>query len=297
MEAIFDWGVKVVLWFQQFSPAMDMPFKAITFLGDEMFFMLLMPFIYWCIDRRTGARMIILFLCSAYVNAVVKVIAQQPRPFAYDSRVQQISTAGSGGFPSGHTQGAVVVWGYLVSVYRKTWLWILAGMLMVLIPMSRIYLGVHFPTDLLGGYVIGAFMLLLYIKYLPDLEAWIIHKSFVFQMGFAVIFPLVLLIIIPGHDKLGVSSAATLMGMGAGFVLERKFVGFESSGFWWKRIARYVIGIAILIGLRIVLSAALKDLDPEPVFRTVRYSILGLWGALGAPWVFMLLRLAEKRSV
>jgi len=67
-----------------------------------------------------------------------------------------------GGLPSGHTQGAVVVWGYLVSQFRRRTLWILAGFLMIGIPLSRLYLGVHFPTDLLGGYILGALCLTIY---------------------------------------------------------------------------------------------------------------------------------------
>ncbi|MBW2364230.1 MAG: phosphatase PAP2 family protein [Deltaproteobacteria bacterium] len=279
MENFLDWGIQVVLWFQHFSPTM-----------------LFLPLIYWCVDRRTGARMIILFLFSVYVNAFAKLVAKQPRPFEYNSQVQKIVEAGGGGFPSGHTQGAVVVWGYLASVFKKTWLWIVAGILMILIPMSRVYLGAHFPTDLLGGYIIGALLLILYIKYAPRLEDWITKKGFVFQLGCAVILPLILIIIIPGSDKLGITAAATLMGMSAGFALERKFVGFEASGVWWQRSVRYLIGIVVLIGLRVVLSLAFKDLNPEPVFRTIRYGLLGLWGTFGAPWIFVKIKLAPKGS-
>ncbi|MBW1846365.1 MAG: phosphatase PAP2 family protein [Deltaproteobacteria bacterium] len=296
MENFLDWGIQVVLWFQHFSPTMDVPFKVLTFMGDETFFLLFLPLIYWCVDRRTGARMIILFLFSVYVNAFAKLVAKQPRPFEYNSQVQKIVEAGGGGFPSGHTQGAVVVWGYLASVFKKTWLWIVAGILMILIPMSRVYLGAHFPTDLLGGYIIGALLLILYIKYAPRLEDWITKKGFVFQLGCAVILPLILIIIIPGSDKLGITAAATLMGMSAGFALERKFVGFEASGVWWQRSVRYLIGIVVLIGLRVVLSLAFKDLNPEPVFRTIRYGLLGLWGTFGAPWIFVKIKLAPKGS-
>ena len=83
MEGILNWGIEVVLWFQQFSPTLDLPFKALTFMGDEAFYLLLMPLVYWSIDRRTGARLIILLLSSVYLNAVAKVIADQPRPFNY----------------------------------------------------------------------------------------------------------------------------------------------------------------------------------------------------------------------
>lgn len=295
MEHTLDWGINVVLWFQQFSPALDVPFKMISFLGDEMFFVLLLPLIYWCIDRRTGARLTILFLFSAYVNALAKVLADMPRPFQYDSRVQPIGSADSNGFPSGHTQGAVVVWGYLASVFRKTWFWILAVLLIVLIPMSRIYLGVHFPTDLMGGYIIGIALLSFYLVFEPKIEEWVIGKKLLFQLACAIILPMILLILLPGSDKLGITAGATLMGMSIGFVLERRFVGFEASGTWGKKILRYLIGIAVLIGLRIGLSMAFKDLEPAPVFRTVRYGIMGLWGALGAPWVFILLRIADRQ--
>lgn len=57
MESLLNWGIEVVLWFQQFSPALDLPFKILTSLGDKEFFLLLMPLVYWCINRQAGARL------------------------------------------------------------------------------------------------------------------------------------------------------------------------------------------------------------------------------------------------
>jgi hypothetical protein len=135
MKPFLDWGIEVVVWFQQFGPTLDLPFKSLTFLGNLEFFLVLMPFIYWCVDRRLGARLLVLFLISAYVNAMAKVVADQPRPFQYDARVQPLVHAGGGGMPSGHTQGAVVVWGYLASQIRSGKIWIIAGFLMIAIPI------------------------------------------------------------------------------------------------------------------------------------------------------------------
>ena len=75
MENILDRGVEVVLWLQQLSPALDLPFKSLTFLGNLEFFLIFMPLIYWCNNRRTGARLLVVFLISAYVNAIAKVMA------------------------------------------------------------------------------------------------------------------------------------------------------------------------------------------------------------------------------
>jgi len=113
VKPFLDWGIEVVLGFQQFSPALDLPFKGLTFMGNLEFFLVFMPLIYWCIDRRMGARLLVLFLISAYANAIAKVVADQPRPFQYDPRVKPLGHAAGGGLPSGHTQGTVVVWGYL----------------------------------------------------------------------------------------------------------------------------------------------------------------------------------------
>ena len=74
MESLLKWGIDVVLWFQQASPGLDYVFKGFTFLGDEEFFLIFLPFFYWCADRRTGARLLVVFLVSAYINSVAKIL-------------------------------------------------------------------------------------------------------------------------------------------------------------------------------------------------------------------------------
>lgn len=293
MEGILNWGVDVILRFQQFSPTLDPPFRLLTFLGEEEFFLLLLPFIYWCLDRRTGARLTILFLLSAYLNSVAKVLAGQPRPFEYTSQVRPLVEAHGGGLPSGHTQNTVAVWGYLAAQFRRTWLWILAGLLMVLVPLSRVYLGVHFPTDLLGGYLIGAALVLLYLWAEPEGERWLDGKGFTWQLGLALAAPLLLVLLFPTTD--GVTAGATLAGMGVGFVLERRWVGFDSGGIGWKRALRYLLGVLVLFGLWMGLRVAFAGLEPALLFRFVRYGLVGLWGGLVAPWTFVHLRLAERK--
>ncbi len=294
MESILDWGIRVVIWFQQFSPALDVPFKALTFMGDQPFFMLLLPLVYWCLNRRMGARLTILFLFSAYLNTVAKVLAAQPRPYQYDPGVLQLYKAAGGGFPSGHTQNAVVVWGYMASHLRHVGPWILAGCLMLLIPLSRLYLGVHFPTDLLGGYLLGAALLLLYLWLEPIVEAWLTKKGLAWQLCAGLLVPLLLMPLVPGNGKYGVIIGGTLMGMGVGFALERRWVRFESGGLWWKRVLRFLIGVPVLFTLWLGLHTAFYGLEPEQIYRFVRYALMGLWSGLGAPYLFLRLKLADR---
>jgi membrane-associated phospholipid phosphatase len=294
MENLLNWGIEVVLWFQQFSPALDLPFKALTFMGDEAFYLLFMPLIYWSFDRRTGAGLFILVLFSAYLNTVAKVIADQPRPFNYDPRVKPLGHAGGGGLPSGHTQNAVVIWGYLAVRYGKIIGWIIAGFLMIGIPLSRIYLGVHFPTDLFGGYLLGALILILFFWFVPRLEKWLIQKGFAWQLVLSLVLPILMIFLIPAGNRYVTSMVAALMGVSAGFVLERRFVRFSSDGLIWKRTIRYFLGVGVLFILWAGLRIAFSTMEPAAWFRFIRYTLVGLWGGLGAPWLFVRLKLASR---
>jgi undecaprenyl-diphosphatase len=186
------------------------------------------------------------------------------------------------------------VWGYLASQLRRTWLWVVAGILMVLVPLSRLYLGVHFPHDLLGGYVLGLGLLLAYLWLEPRAEAWLVAKGLAWQLGLAVVIPLLLILVLFTED--GVTEGATLMGMGIGFALERRWVGFEVGGLWWKRALRFLLGVVVLLslwgGLRVVFAAW----EPALLFRFIRYGLMGLWGGVGAPWAFVRLGLAQVRG-
>lgn len=293
IQATFDWGVKIILWLQTLSPALDWPFKLLSFLGDEGFYLFLLPLIYWCIDRRTGARLTILFLASAYINSAAKVIAAQPRPFQYDPRVIPLMHAGGGGFPSGHAQHGVVVWGYLATRVRKIWSWAIAGFLIAAISLSRLYLGVHFPVDLLGGYILGALVLTASVMPGPPIEPLLLRQSLAVQVFLALFIPGVMVLLAPAGDGSCISAGAALMGIGAGMAMERRWVGFQTRGSWWKRLLRLLIGIAVSVAIWGGLKWAFSSLEPEPFYRFLRYGLLGFWAALGAPWIFLKLNLAE----
>ncbi|NJN99545.1 MAG: phosphatase PAP2 family protein [Anaerolineales bacterium] len=229
MDNTLDWGLQVVLWFQHYSsPWLDLPFTTFTLMGEELFYLLVLPGLYWCINRHLGARLTLLFLLSAYLNAGAKFIVNQPRPFEYDPRVRQLATAPGGGLPSGHAQNAVVVWGYLATQLRRAWAWWLAGLLVIFISLSRLYLGVHFPTDLLGGHVIGAALLLFFLWLEPAAETWLKAKGLIWQLGLALVFPTLFALLFPTDE--GITVSAVMLGLAVGLVLERHWLGFEVDG-------------------------------------------------------------------
>lgn len=289
-----DWGVEVVLWLQRFSPTLDLPFLALSFLGDEKFLLPVVLGLYWCLDRRLGLRLGLVLLCSSHLNAVAKELAQQPRPYQYDARVMAIDTGSSGGLPSGHTQATTVFWGYAAIQCRRSWLRAVAVFLLIGIPLSRLYLGAHFPTDLLGGYILGAVLLLLLVGLAPRLEAWLGQRSRLWQWGLALGLPLILLLATGGHRHTTMSAAA-LLGISCGAVTERQWIGFTTHGLFWQRAMRLGVGLGGLVIILGLFHIAFGGIVQSVPGRILGFALAGFWVSGGAPWVFVTLRLAARQ--
>jgi membrane-associated phospholipid phosphatase len=296
METIWQAGIDLIQAVQVVhGPVLDAVFKAITFMGEEEFFLVLLPLIFWCVDSAAGARLVVVFLLSAYLNTGLKDVFQHPRPFDIDPTVK-LHEVGGYGLPSGHSQSAVVVWGTMALQFRKRWLWIVAILLMVLIGFSRIYLGVHFPTDVLAGWAVGAVVLALYLAWGPRIEAGLRRAGLARQLVVAVVVPLALMLVHPTKDI--TSSMAVLMGLGVGMALGRRVAPYTTAGSSGQRALRFLVGVVGVLVLYLGLSLLFPS-EGEPLYlvlRAVRYASIGLWAALGAPWLFLRLGLASSKS-
>jgi membrane-associated phospholipid phosphatase len=299
MNPSFEWGLELIRTIQRIQgPTLNTLFKALTALGSEDFYFLLLPLLLWCIDFAVGARLAAVFLLSAYVNVGLKDLFRLPRPFVLDPSVRLYDVEGYG-MPSGHAQLSVVIWGTIAHALKKTSLWILAGLLAALIGLSRIYLGVHFPTDVAAGWLIGALLLAGYVALHPLVETWLEERGFGVQVTLAVALSLALLLFHATEDT--VSLTGILLGAGVGLAVLRRHLTYHAGGPLWKRGARLLLGSAIMLALRF----GLKAVSPEAsgslqlAFRFVRYAVLGVWISLGAPWMFNQLRLVaddEERT-
>jgi len=287
MEGWLLWGTRVIQSVQAWgNPVLDAVFKTITFLGDEKFALLIVPFLYWALDKALALRMSFLYLGSAYVNTVLKAAFAVPRPSP--SAVRVITPTEGYAFPSGHAQTTTTVWGYLAAQVRKRWFWAVTAVLIVLVGLSRVYLGVHYPQDVIVGTVIGLALIAIY-NWLLHSYAGRIRLSLPAKLAVAFVVPLILLALHAETDT--GSSMGTLLGLGVGVTLEGEWVRFSSAGPWGKRVTRFVAGLIILLGLYFGLKVVL----PEGIlFRTVRYALISLWASLGAPWMFIKLGLAHR---
>jgi len=288
LRSLMPWGADVIVWVQQFSNGvLDVLFKTATYLGKEQFYIFALPVIYWCVDKYLGRFLSVAFLLSGYVNAFLKDAFGLPRPNDFDARIRAPLPQTDPSFPSNHSQGSLVFWGGIAALARRGWMWIVSVVLVLLISLSRIYLGVHFPQDVLGGWILGLVILALCLW----IHRLLRGKRFPLaaQLVAAFVIPLLLFVLHPSEGAGMVMGVA--FGMAPGFALEARYVRFHAGGVWWKRIARFVVGVIPLLALYL----GLKMVFPEgEAFRFIRYALVGIWAGFFAPWVFVALKLADK---
>jgi len=294
MDTIFQWGLDFITMIQQIdTPLLDSFFRAITSLGDELFYLLLFPFLLWCVDFYLGIRVGIIFLLSVYVNTGVKEIFQQPRPFDILPEIQKVHASGYG-FPSGHAQSSLVVWGSITYWKKQIWMRNLSVLLILLIGFSRIYLGVHFPTDILGGWLFGGLILGLSYFIFLKVKLDFIQGNMLFKIIGITLFPVVLLQFQSSPDI--ISSLAALTGVGYGLLFFSSSIEGIQPGNWLQRLIGFLIGIIgigiLYLGLKLILPSEGQSF--YQLSRFFRYLLLGIWISFGAPWLFIRMGLARQ---
>jgi hypothetical protein len=291
MNDVLAWGMEVIRTTQGLaSPALTVVMKGISFLGSEYFYLIMLPVIFWTVDRRRGARLALVFLASAFVNLWLKDLFGQPRPYEFDAAVG-MAMESSHGLPSGHAQGTLVFWGMIAVLFPKPWGLVAAIVVPLLVGFSRIYLGVHFPTDVLAGWGIGLLFLggdaLLgdrLVALLPKLGTrWRLIIVAMLAFGMNVLY------------RADVTMAGTFLGAGFGFVGTSVGARFSARGNLVKRGARVLVGLAIT-GAVYILPKLVAPGEGEAFYdlvRFVRYALVGAWVAFGAPWLFLKVKLAD----
>lgn len=155
------------------NPFLDSFFLFVNFLDTGYLVFFLIPIVWMGYNWKWGVRLLFILFLNFYLNALFKTLFHQPRPFHLDPTLAVIQIKG-GGMPSGGAQNAMLYLGLIVGLWKnKKWAWALGLFLFLSISFSRVYLGVHFFSDVLGGYIIGAFLLWIFYYLFPKIEKYL----------------------------------------------------------------------------------------------------------------------------
>ncbi|HSM70857.1 MAG TPA: phosphatase PAP2 family protein, partial [Anaerolineales bacterium] len=301
MDAIYQFGIDLINSIQTLSPQLDGLMDIGSTIGLPEFFLVLIPFIYWNIDRRVGIRAMFVMFYFDFINASLKVLFHEPRPF-WLGGVKDFGDAGAEGtygLPSGHSGRTLAVAGYLATQVKRNWFWVIAVLFILLVGISRMYLGVHFPQDVLGGWLLAILVIWAVLKWEGVIRDWLADKSlstqvalgFLEALGMVLIGFLVRFIVAGTPDPAEWSPynadartvthfftiAGAVFGAYAGYALMRQYARFDPKGSWGVRVIRFVVGIVgvlvIFYGLDISFASLAADESTLGyILRFIRYA-------------------------
>ena len=293
-------------------PWLDTVMAAITHLGEETVFMVAALFVFWCVSKRHGYYLLAVGFAGTVLNQFLKLLFRIPRPWVLDSDFTIVESARAQAtgysFPSGHTQNAVGTFGGIARFTRRKWVRVAAIVVAVLVPLSRMYLGVHTPLDVGVAAVIAvALVFALYpLMERSDSRHGVMGAVLAVMLALAVGYLLfVSLYPFPADvDEVnlahGVENAWKLLGatvgMLVGWWLDVRFIHFDTRAVWYVQLIKLVGGLALLLGIRAALKAPLAAALGAGVGGAVRYGVMVLFAAAVWPMVFApLCHALEKR--
>ena len=262
------------------SPALDRFMMLVTNLGSEQVYVAILVIAFVGLSARNGRSLAIYFLAGVYIMELLKLVFDAPRPFQLDPSVLRSSaaadTAAGASFPSGHALSAMLLWALAASYVRKTWFSVVAALIVGLVAVSRLYLGVHFPVDVVVGLALG--LVFAFAGRALDRVKWNLSLPVVAAIG--VVVPLVLHLILP------TANSGLYMGALAAFVVGPELVRHSTDGPLVGRLVLIVIGLALVFAALMGSSAVIPDaIRHSPVGAFVRYLLIGAVGAVLVPLI------------
>ncbi len=275
----------VLLFFRNIeTPFWDYFFEFITMLGEKNILIAVIAWLFWNMDKKKGFILSFTLLFSFVLNTGIKVAFHRQRPFELIPEIagKRIQTATGYSFPSGHTQGATTFYMTLALLFKRRWIYISAIAVSLLVAVSRLYLGVHWPVDVIGGLLLGTAAALVFYRILSRLyDRTVSRDLFIVLSAIGSLLLLTVFLIVNRFYFSGVLVVTDLMktvgifsGVSVGFILEGKLVNFSVTGSFGKRALRFVVGIT---GAFLLISGLKAVFPPVDAFHFLRYALTGLW--------------------
>ena len=274
---------------------------AVTTLGEETAFLVIALILFWCVDKYIGYYTLSVGFVGTLANQFLKLWFRIPRPWVLDKNftiLEQAREAATGySFPSGHTQSAVGTFGCIACVTKKKAIRVIAIVVAVLVPFSRMYIGVHTPLDVVVS--IGIALLLIFV--FRPLVLGNSHKRMPMLLGVMLILAIGYLcfvefyafpeeVMISDNYAHGVQNAYTLLGCLIGmlvvYFVDEKWLQFKVNAVWWAQILKVIAGLVLVLIIKSGTKPLLNMLMGEYCGRMVRYFLVVIFAGIVWPLTF-----------
>ena len=292
-------------------PVLNELMLLITMLGEETAFLAIALIVFWCVDKKRGYLVMAVGFMGTIANQFLKLWFRIPRPWVLDENFTVVGDAKEAAtgysFPSGHSQNAVGTLCAVAATDKKCWVQIICIVFAVLVPFSRMYLGVHTPADVL----VGSGMALAFVFILRPVVFKGGEKGMLILIGVMLAMALGLLTFVelypfPAEVDMhnlasGIKNAYTMIGCIAGvavvYVVEMRYIKFETKAVWWCQLLKIALGLGLVLLVKSVLKAPLEALFAgHMAARAVRYFLIVLVAGLVWPATFQWFSKLEKKG-
>ena len=273
--------------------------SAVTQLGGEVIFIVAAVVVFWCVSKWEGYYLMTIAFCGTVLNQFLKLICRVPRPWVRDPNFTIVESARAEAtgysFPSGHTQNAIGLFGGMARWGGRRWVRLGLTALALVIAFSRMYLGVHTPADvgvslvLAAALVLGLYPLMRRAQKKPRYMGYVLAAMLVVSGAFVVFVEAYGFSADTDAENLasGIGNAWKMLGAVAGmtlaWLLDRRYIHFETQAVWWVQVIKVAVGMALLLAIKSGLKAPLLALlGHEGLAGGVRYFLLVL--VAGAVW-------------
>ncbi|MGE1010621.1 phosphatase PAP2 family protein, partial [Bacillus cereus] len=199
-------------------------FKLVSSLANETLYLVIISFLYWCVSKRKAFHMIVMLCFSGYIGIMVKEFMKIPRPYTYDGieALYEKSAAGYS-FPSTHVQLSTTFWGSFMILCKKRIVWIIGIIFIILVAISRLYLRVHWLSDIIGAVLFSVIAVYLYTKVTMGLS----DRKFILLQRIILAVSLIMYVMTSQVDNLKLLGVLT--GSTIGIMLENHFINMNES--------------------------------------------------------------------
>ncbi len=284
------------------SPILNTIFLIFTISTELPVIVLFTAFIYWCLNKKYGQKILFSLIGNITLNTGIKEFFKAPRPIGIKGiESMRVSTATGYSFPSGHTQTATSFWVSIINIFKKNWVTILGVVMILGVGLSRLYLAVHWPIDVLCGWIFGIIFTILFGKIFDYVD-----KNKKYWVLLLTLVPFILSIFLLNSETY-IKVFGLLTGFVLGYIVEDKFIQFETGdntkgkinfnsntkisnnkSKLIRNIYRFLIGIITLGAMYLGLKYIMPSGD---IFNYIRYAIVVFYGIAGVPAIFKLFKL------
>lgn len=273
-----NWEISILQFLESLrGESLNSVFQLITFTGESVLLIGIISIIYWCVSKKTGLKLGFIMLLSMFGNGILKNIVKAQRPFelgVVEGLRKQTATGYS--FPSGHTQSATTFWVALMIQMKEQWVYYVGATMIGLTALSRLYLGVHWPVDVLAAILVGTVLTIVGQYFFKKIETVRIPALILICIGIGstLLFK---------FDSDYTKAVGAIIGLIVGLVLEHRYISFSTEGSLGFQVLKAVLGFGGLI----VIAGGLKLIFPSMIILDcLRYMIIVIWVIAGAPYLF-----------